>query len=142
VCTQQFCGEDPPPEEPPPDCSGTLALCIPGTVWSVEACACVPGTACGPSVCAEGEVCCNESCGICTPPDGFCTDQLCEAPAGDCATDEDCALVENYCGGCNCLALPDTADAPTCEDPVQCFAPACLNKRAACVEGSCTVVDE
>jgi len=27
---------------------------------------------CGPNVCVDGDVCCNESCGICTPPGGFC----------------------------------------------------------------------
>src|SRR5689334_8605709 len=36
-----------------------------------------PASACGPSTCASGEVCCNESCGICTPPGGFCTQMLC-----------------------------------------------------------------
>ena len=38
--------------------------------------------ACGPRRCALGEVCCNPSCGICTAPDGMCTQQFCdEAPA-------------------------------------------------------------
>ena len=36
-----------------------------------------PGPQCGPSTCAFGMVCCNESCGICTEPGGFCTLQLC-----------------------------------------------------------------
>lgn len=43
---------------------------------------CVPdvlGTPCGPSRCKLGTVCCNESCGICAPPDGFCTEQFCGA---------------------------------------------------------------
>jgi hypothetical protein len=35
---------------------------------------------CGPNTCATGEVCCNESCGICTAPGGFCTEQFCEDP--------------------------------------------------------------
>jgi hypothetical protein len=35
------------------------------------------GSPCGPSTCQEGQVCCNESCGICTPPDGACTMQYC-----------------------------------------------------------------
>ena len=38
--------------------------------------------ACGPNTCAVGEVCCNASCGICTPPGGACTQQAC-------LTDED-----------------------------------------------------
>ncbi|MBN9166436.1 MAG: hypothetical protein BGO98_07305 [Myxococcales bacterium 68-20] len=46
--------------------------------------ACVPmtaeggGTPCGRSSCEPGMVCCNASCGICTPPDGACTQQACE----------------------------------------------------------------
>jgi len=27
---------------------------------------------CGPTVCPAGQVCCNASCGICTPPGGAC----------------------------------------------------------------------
>lgn len=38
---------------------------------------CVPGTRCGPNVCEVGEVCCNYSCGICTPPDGVCITLWC-----------------------------------------------------------------
>lgn len=40
---------------------------------------CVPneGEACGSNVCDQGMVCCNPSCGICTPPDGACTQQVC-----------------------------------------------------------------
>jgi hypothetical protein len=32
---------------------------------------------CGPVTCPKGQVCCNSSCGICTPPGGFCTMQYC-----------------------------------------------------------------
>ena len=32
---------------------------------------------CGANTCPTGEVCCNASCGICTPPGGFCTQQIC-----------------------------------------------------------------
>ena len=38
------------------------------------------GVACGPATCAMGEVCCNESCGICTAPGDSCTQQICENP--------------------------------------------------------------
>jgi hypothetical protein len=37
---------------------------------------------CGKKLCPSGQVCCNESCSICTPPDGFCTKQLCGEPGG------------------------------------------------------------
>ena len=33
---------------------------------------------CGKATCAAGEVCCNPSCGICTAPDGMCTQQFCD----------------------------------------------------------------
>lgn len=36
------------------------------------------GPACGQINCAVGEICCNASCSICTPPDGMCTQQICE----------------------------------------------------------------
>jgi hypothetical protein len=35
---------------------------------------------CGAATCAEGEVCCNASCGTCTEPGGVCTQQLCGDP--------------------------------------------------------------
>ena len=39
----------------------------------------VPGVSCGDDFCSQGEVCCNASCGICTPAGGACTQQLCDA---------------------------------------------------------------
>ncbi|EEY19637.1 hypothetical protein D7B24_002962 [Verticillium nonalfalfae] len=42
---------------------------------------CVPGTKCGPTMCGAGQVCCNASCGICTPPDGACIQIFCESPS-------------------------------------------------------------
>jgi len=33
---------------------------------------------CGPSRCRPGQFCCNESCGICAPLGGACTQQVCE----------------------------------------------------------------
>jgi len=41
---------------------------------------CVPllGGPCGEVTCPADQVCCNASCGICTPPDGACTQQLCK----------------------------------------------------------------
>ncbi len=34
--------------------------------------------ACGKTTCASGEFCCNESCGICAPAGGACTQQACD----------------------------------------------------------------
>ncbi len=61
-----------------------MMLCIQGYVWDDKSCSCVPdpnaGTPCGPTTCSGGDVCCNASCGICTPPGGFCTQQVCAQP--------------------------------------------------------------
>ncbi|HSN99530.1 MAG TPA: hypothetical protein VLS89_14640 [Candidatus Nanopelagicales bacterium] len=35
------------------------------------------GEVCGRSVCGPDQYCCNESCGICAPKGGFCTQQFC-----------------------------------------------------------------
>lgn len=69
------------------DCGGlcqcnAIGLCVEGYRWdpSPAVCACVPAepVACGPNTCAAGQVCCNASCGICTPPDGVCIQIACE----------------------------------------------------------------
>jgi hypothetical protein len=39
-----------------------------------------PGEPCGPKTCPAGEICCNESCGICTPPGGACIQLFCGTP--------------------------------------------------------------
>ncbi|NUP10658.1 MAG: hypothetical protein HOW73_31830 [Polyangiaceae bacterium] len=46
------------------DCGG---ICIDGP----------GGEPCGSSVCGAGSFCCNESCGICAPDGGACTQQVC-----------------------------------------------------------------
>lgn len=62
------------------DACTSIALCVDGYVWDDATCTCqpAPGEACGPVTCAAGEVCCNASCGICTPPGYFCTQQFCD----------------------------------------------------------------
>merc|ERR1719242_2252493 len=35
------------------------------------------GEQCGDNMCEKGEYCCNESCGICAPKGGHCTQQFC-----------------------------------------------------------------
>lgn len=37
----------------------------------------VVGPKCGTNTCEVGEVCCNENCGICSPPGGFCSQEYC-----------------------------------------------------------------
>jgi hypothetical protein len=72
--------------------------------------------ACGPRTCPAGQVCCNESCGICTEPGGFCTQQFCE-PEGGCKQDADCRTFSDYCTGCDCRALGKNDKDPTCGSP-------------------------
>ena len=97
------------------------------------------GVACGKARCAGVDVCCNASCGICTPPGGACDQQLCTEPgAASCRTDADCRLFSDYCTGCDCRALSTGAPDPTCSGPgVQCFVDPCQGKSAACANGAC-----
>jgi hypothetical protein len=64
----------------------TIALCIEGYRWDEAKCACVADPAtpvtCGTATCGAGQVCCNASCGICTDPGGFCTQQACTSTTG------------------------------------------------------------
>jgi hypothetical protein len=104
-----------------------------------------PGVPCGPKTCAAGQICCNASCGICTPPDGVCTQQLCSEPDGgshptgpSCKQDSDCRLFSDYCTGCDCRALLKTDKDPLCSGPgVRCLADPCRDHSAVCREGKC-----
>jgi hypothetical protein len=69
------------------DCGGlcacrVIADCSNGTTWdpSPSVCACVPsqGAKCGSTTCPSGQVCCNASCGICTPPGNGCIQIACD----------------------------------------------------------------
>lgn len=145
--------------------------CEPGEPCQLRPCRliCPPGvTPCGDTTCQNGDVCCNESCGICTPPGGACTQQYCDPGTGPCTAralckprfrwsaercacvadddgelcrkDSDCALFSDYCTGCDCRALSRFESEPACGLPgVRCFADPCMNQRAACVQGRCAV---
>ncbi|AKU98950.1 hypothetical protein AKJ09_05614 [Labilithrix luteola] len=108
------------------------------------------GVTCGPTTCKPGETCCNESCGICTPEGGFCTQQACLHDAGNdaaslngpgqCNVDADCRVRSVYCKEtpCACLALGKGDPNPTCAGgSVQCLVDPCLKKVAQCVSGRC-----
>jgi hypothetical protein len=103
------------------------------------------GEACGKNTCAVGEVCCNASCGICTPPNGGCILLACDTPpppdqVGGCTTDADCHLERDYCTGCDCRAIGPKETIKVCSEAgVQCFADACLQKTAVCTAGKCAV---
>lgn len=57
-------------------CMGKVAVCRSGTC-QVESSTVSGGEKCGSVTCPTGQVCCNSSCGICTPPDGFCIQIAC-----------------------------------------------------------------
>jgi hypothetical protein len=98
------------------------------------------GPRCGNVVCGAGEECCNASCGICVPPGGLCTQQLCDPPGTQCRADADCRAFAFMCTGCDCLALGPNDREPVCGGPgVQCFADPCLNKKAVCDGGRCVI---
>lgn len=150
-------------------CHVNCPACPPGKVCSMQACTleCPPDKKpCGNGVCGAGEYCCNESCGICAPEGGFCTEQYC-APSneclvmakciegyvwdaklckcrpdkkGECTSDADCRLEADYCTGCDCAALSSKEKLPACSGPgVKCFADPCLGQVATCLSGQCVV---
>jgi hypothetical protein len=106
------------------------------------------GVACGSATCGPGLVCCNASCGICTPPSSACIQIACDpkrdAAAGSpCKTADDCRLFDDYCTGCDCRALAKTDPDPKCASrPVQCLRQPCADKVPACVQGKCALADK
>jgi hypothetical protein len=63
-------------------CKPPAGECPPDRIWNsspaVCACALVPAPVrCGRNTCADGEYCCNESCGTCAPQGGGCDAKLC-----------------------------------------------------------------
>ena len=125
VCTPQ-CG---PLQRCCPACGGPQGRCVSdfSGACPVDKCA-QPGAACGSTFCNPGMVCCNASCGICTPPDAGCTQQACAdatpgiacGDAGICAADAFC-FDRIVCGG---VPLPDSGscrpDAHSCQTIPQC----------------------
>ncbi|MDX2022992.1 MAG: hypothetical protein SF187_22345 [Deltaproteobacteria bacterium] len=110
-----------PPDEPK-RCVATTD-CAPGLRCSTERGECL---GCGGP---KGTVCPAVCFGICEKPE----------PAGECQTDADCKLVDNYCDGCGCLAVSSTDKVPVCSDPVACIVAPCQGKAAVCAKGQCMV---
>lgn len=80
-----------------------FALLVSSPIFALPAAA-QDGPDCGPNQCATGEVCCNESCGICTPPDGSCVDLFCPEPQ--------LVLTFGVRGGMNLNLLSEPAEEP------------------------------
>lgn len=60
---------------------------------------------------------------------------------GACRANSDCRKVDNYCGGCNCLALGPGEIGPRCRNPVNCFVSPCAVTpgEAVCENGRCVL---
>jgi len=108
---------------------------------------CVPvggGVSCGKNTCSEGEVCCNASCGICTPPDGACIQLACEENACDrtvCELGTHCELVEVQCLVPPCDPVAECVVDEECTGPIiDCAAPppGCNYEGGGCVKGNWT----
>jgi len=106
------------------------------------------GITCGTVICATGQYCCNASCSMCAAPGVACIQIAClgtggsGSGVGSCTNDSDCRTYDDYCRGCNCRAVPaNIAVDPACgpSDMVSCLVEPCLNKRAVCSNGQCTV---
>jgi hypothetical protein len=103
-------------------------------------------TQCGPSTCARGETCCNESCGICTEPGEGCTKQLClpedaGAPEGESCGRVTCDPGQVCCNeSCGICTEPDgfctEQFCGPAEEPVSCggFAGIACPGVSSCVD--------
>jgi hypothetical protein len=80
----------------------------------------VSGQACGKSVCGEGTVCCNASCGICTKPGGVCIQLACdeEPSKPTCAA----TLCKE---GTVCVEGPNGAECKPQQEPSSCALALC-----------------
>lgn len=83
------------------------------------------GQKCGASSCEEGTVCCNASCGICTPPGGVCIQLACDpGSAGKSCADLRCDAGETCMDtrtGAQCVAkTDDLCDLLDCPPNARC----------------------
>lgn len=59
-------------------------------------------------------------------------------PNQPCRSAADCRLFDDYCTGCDCVALSINQSDPVCSGPgVSCFGAPCGGRAAACVSGAC-----
>jgi hypothetical protein len=105
-------------------CRWDCPPCQPNHVCSLAPCIlqCPPGhTPCGPTACTNGDVCCNDSCGICTEPGGFCIDLYCEAPERGHTCDVRALCIEGYSWSeALCRCVPDHGNPHVCASDADC----------------------
>jgi hypothetical protein len=88
---------------------------------------------CGPTTCAAGEVCCNESCGVCTEPGGACDALFCVEDAGadvpcgpttctggQVCCNASCGICTEPDGSCIDLFCADAGTGVSCGDGTAC----------------------
>ena len=96
----------------PDVCATVRFVCEVGQQAFFDHCGCgcepAPLEQCGTVTCGPGLVCCNASCGICTPPDGFCIQIACEPEVGVPCGPNTCAVGEVCCNAsCGICTPPD-----------------------------------
>ncbi|KAK1752803.1 hypothetical protein QBC47DRAFT_463314 [Echria macrotheca] len=96
MCTQQACVTEEEEEEQKPKPKPTPTRVPPHPLPTSTPPVDNIKTRCGPSVCAAGLECCNESCGICVAPGKGCTKQYC-APTGKKCGPKTCYAGEVCC---------------------------------------------
>ena len=122
ACTEQLCI----PEEEKPE--GGLE----GRVDSKDEPETKPGgepVQCGTSTFEKGQVCCNESCGICAAPDGACTMRFClpeEEEEEEIELGEQCGSTicpdDEYCCNSSCEVRHPSRVASNRKKPLLTFA--------------------
>lgn len=102
----------------------------------------VGGVQCGPRTCSNGDVCCNESCGICTKPGGFCIQKYCGPKPVPCGPNN-CAVGQTCCNeSCGiCTAPGGKCTEQLCKPvraPAQCGPTKCPAGQECC-NSSCGI---
>ena len=151
----QICTTEQGACEAPPGCRGTTSTLVacPAVCYGV----CKPkdlvpppkGEPCGKNTCAVGEICCNDSCGICTPPGAGCVTVDCHddppPPKGEACGKNTCAVGETCCNAsCGiCVAPGGGCTKQLCVDPVPPKGEACGKNTCAvgevCCNASCGI---
>jgi len=108
------------------------------------------GESCGAVTCASGEVCCNASCGTCTPPGQKCSQMVCGMsawPASVQCGSATCNVGDVCCNAsCGTCVHPGmTCDTSPCENAIQdpnsptCGLKATCNVGNVCCNPSCGI---
>ncbi|OAT06651.1 hypothetical protein BDBG_02827 [Blastomyces gilchristii SLH14081] len=93
---------------------------------------------CGPKTCIKGEVCCNESCGICARPGQGCTKMFCPPTPVKCGTTT-CPQGEVCCNeSCGFCTPPGGKCTEQHCEPAQCGRRVCPAGQVCC-NSSCGI---